>query len=719
MRCYNCKAEISDDIQICPKCGSPQKFTDLVERAKNGDQDATTQLYKMTYNNVSMTVRSVAPLDEDTAFDIMQNTYVKAFHNLSQLKEPEAFRGWIKTISRNLTIDYLRKKKVVLFSQMVSTDSDEAIEFEDERTENLPDIVIDQKETRRLVDEILSGLPEEQRIIITMHFYEQLSVKEIAEILGISEGTVKSRINYGKKKIRVEVEALEKKGTKLYGLAPIPFLLLLLKNQEVYAAEQPNMDLLQSIQSELSATSSVQPDISEMAGQKTAASTAAKSAASTAGKTISTKVIAGVIAVAVVGAGAAGIMALNKNNQEPVEIVETTDPEEGVDETEITLEEVEEAYQGILDDYVAACENGFNLQQYPDVSQEAMMYFESFGAQLLYNYRDIDNNGVYELIIGQGENEAIRLGAVYSYDGDKAIKIYDNFNERTQVQLMKDGSIYENGAGSATTGVVSMYQLNEDGYTLDTVFSYEYAYTENGVTYSNDEEELTEAEFQALLEGKKEVDSYGWYTLYSKEEENSGSIAGTYVRESDQGVTLIISEQDANTLLVQSDYSGNSTNQSYEAVKDGDSWVITIDLPSGTATMTVTQEGNKVRITGNDIYKEHALISWEGLYASQTSEATNTNTVETFAGAYINDTYCFELIYNNGELSCSSGELPYGGMFSYLYSSYEIEGNVMMAKHDEGTDIYTLNEDGSMDVVYEGPVNIRSGLYQAHKGTVF
>ena len=43
----------------------------------------------------------------------------------------------------------------------------------------------------------------------------------------------------------------------------------------------------------------------------------------------------------------------------------------------------------------------------------------------------------------------------------------------------------------------------------------------------------------------------------------------------------------------------------------------------------------------------------------------------------------------------------------------------MMAKHDEGTDIYTLNEDGSMDVVFEGPVNIRSGLYQAHEGTVF
>ena len=104
----------------------------------------------------------------------------------------------------------------------------------------------------------------------------------------------------------------------------------------------------------------MQSDTSEMAGQKTVASTAAKSAASTAGKTITTKVIAGVIAVAVVGAGAAGIMALNKNNQEPVEIGETTDPEEGVDETEITLEEVEEAYQGILDDYVAACENGFN-----------------------------------------------------------------------------------------------------------------------------------------------------------------------------------------------------------------------------------------------------------------------------------------------------------------------------------------------------------------------
>lgn len=725
MKCYNCKAEVPQNSLVCPKCGSPQKFTDLVERAKKDDQDATTQLYRMTYNNVIITIRSVAELDDDTAFDIMQNTYIKAFRNLSQLKEPEAFRGWIKAISRNLTIDHLRKKKVVLFSQMVSTDSDEVIDFEDERAENLPEVVIDQNETKRLIDEILDGLPPEQRIVVTMHLYEGISVKEIAEALQIPEGTVKSRLNYGKKKIKIEVEELEKKGTKLYGLAPIPFLLLLFRNQEVYAAEAPNMDILQSVQSELSQGSSVQPksklNSAETAGGNSVAGTATKSAVNMAGKAITSKVIAGIVTVAVVGVGIAGVTALNKNNDRADESsqveVETTDE---VLEEEITLEEVEAAYQEILDDYIQACEEGFDNQEYPDVSQEAMQYFERYQAPLLYNYKDIDNNGVYELIIGQGENEFIRLGAVYSYDGDEAIKIYDNFNERTTVQIMKDGSIYENGANSADSGVANLYKLNEDGYTLDTVFSYDYTYTEDGLIYSNDQETLSETEFQALLEGKTEVD-YGWMTLYEGKNESisSGTIAGNYVRESDNGVKLIFSELDANTLLVESDYSGSTTDQSYEAIKDGDAWVISIDMPSGTATMTITQAGDKIVIEGNDIYKEHAYISWEGTYVKQDEEVTNSNTVETFAGAYINDSYCFELTYSNDILTCTSGELPYGGMFSYTYSSYEIEGNVLTAKHDDGTDIYVLNEDGSINATFEGFLNYRSADYQAHEGTVF
>ena len=237
MKCYACKTDIRDEDSFCKKCGSPQRFTKLINQALQKDQEALAWLYKMTYNNVYHTICAVAKLDDDIVFDLIQDIYIKAFQNLSQLKEPEAFRGWIKVISRNETINYLRKKKEVTFSQMVSVDSDEMIEFEDTRKDRCPEEIVDQKETARLLNEILDQLPEEQRIVVYMHYYEQLQVKDIANILDVSEGTIKSRLNYGRKKIEVCIKELEKKGTKLYGFAPIPFFLALFATQEAQASD--------------------------------------------------------------------------------------------------------------------------------------------------------------------------------------------------------------------------------------------------------------------------------------------------------------------------------------------------------------------------------------------------------------------------------------------------------------------------------------------------
>lgn len=336
MKCYNCRAEVTENVNFCIKCGSPQKFTDFVRRALNNDQDATAQLYKMTYNNVYQTICMTASLDNDVVFDLIQDTYIKAFRNLSQLNEPEAFRGWIKIIARNLTIDHLRKRKVVNFSQMVSVDSDEMIEFEDDRTENLPEVVTDQKETTRLMQEILGGLSEEQRLVVSMYYFEELSVKEIADILSVSEGTVKSRLNYARKNIEVGVKELEKKGTKLYGLAPVPFLLLLFRSQDVYAAEMPNSMVLQNVQENLSSitSSAHNGSTAQKLGEesaKTIGKEAAKTTVKVAGKSIITKVIAGVAIVVTVGAGIFGISSMNKeeeNNPENVEqeiVTETTE----------------------------------------------------------------------------------------------------------------------------------------------------------------------------------------------------------------------------------------------------------------------------------------------------------------------------------------------------------------------------------------------------------
>ena len=225
MRCFSCRQEIPADSEYCPRCGKPQGFAkELLERAAAGDQNAVTELYNGTYPQVCATIRSIVR-DEDAAMDILQNTYIKGFQNLGMLDRPGSFRPWIRSIARNRAVDWVRKKKPVLFSQMENEEGGMQ-DFVDDRPDHLPETVIDRQETARLLQEMLDGLPEDQRACIAMFYYEEMSLKEIAAALRVSENTVKSRLNYAKKKLRGKVEELEKRGTKLYGLAGAPAVLL-------------------------------------------------------------------------------------------------------------------------------------------------------------------------------------------------------------------------------------------------------------------------------------------------------------------------------------------------------------------------------------------------------------------------------------------------------------------------------------------------------------
>ena len=252
MRCYHCKTEIPDGAKFCTVCGQPAVFDKaLIDAAAAGDAQAIAELYNRTYTSVYHTVRFLIK-DEDTALDIVQDSYLGAFRHLNQLQDPARFGAWMNRIAHNRAVDELRRKREVLFAGTVSDDSEEAVEYADDRPESSPDVVIDRQETARLMGEILDSLPEDQRACITMFYYEQLSVREIASELSVSEATVKSRLIYGRRKIEAGVRDLEKKGTKLYGLAPIPLLYLLLRSYAVQAAELPAEGALQAVISGLS-----------------------------------------------------------------------------------------------------------------------------------------------------------------------------------------------------------------------------------------------------------------------------------------------------------------------------------------------------------------------------------------------------------------------------------------------------------------------------------
>ena len=255
MFCAKCGKEIPESSGFCRYCGNPvTRQESLLDRAKRQDQAALAEIYEQTSDAIYRVLKVLIKNDEDTVQDLLQDTYVKAFTRLDQLQDESKLLPWLKTIANNSAKDWLKKCKPVLFTAMAGNEGNEeteALSFEEnieaDRIDENPELAMDEKEVRCLVMEILNQLPEDQRVVLGMFYYEDMSVKEIASILEVSDNTVKSRLNYGRKKVKELVLDLEKKGTKLYNVAPFAFFVYLLyrlgKSTSVEATE---LDTLQT-----------------------------------------------------------------------------------------------------------------------------------------------------------------------------------------------------------------------------------------------------------------------------------------------------------------------------------------------------------------------------------------------------------------------------------------------------------------------------------------
>ena len=285
---------------------------DLVELSKEGYQQAIAQLYDRTSKRAYYLAKQLVK-DEDQAQDIVQDAYVKVFTNLHLLEQVENFQGWLNTIVVNKSKDYLKKKKPMLFSQMVSEeDEGSELDFEDEGGYFSPDRRVDYTETKRLIQGMIDRLPQEQRMAIVLFYLEEMPVKQIARVMECSEGTVKSRLNYGRKAIKAQVLELEKKGTKLYCVPFIPFLYWLLR-QQAFSTVVPAAVGRRAVAAGMAAagkagagaaSGGVASGSGAVAG-KAAVAAAGKAGAAAAGKAISVKAAA-IVAAACIGAGGVG-----------------------------------------------------------------------------------------------------------------------------------------------------------------------------------------------------------------------------------------------------------------------------------------------------------------------------------------------------------------------------------------------------------------------------
>ena len=230
--------------------------TELIEKVKQQDQQAFEELYNQFYPaGFSLALQFVK--NEEDALDIMQDVFITVYSKLDSLEDASKFKSWYMQIVANKCRDFLKKQNPLSFTDANAYDEEGALQFEIEETDRdfIPEEAVDYSETVRIVDQMIAELPEEQRMCILLYFANDMKIPEIAAALGVSEATVKSRLKYGKDKIRAKTEDYQKKtGTKLYsisGLLLIPFIRWAL-SQKPASAPQNSGRVFQNIWSAVS-----------------------------------------------------------------------------------------------------------------------------------------------------------------------------------------------------------------------------------------------------------------------------------------------------------------------------------------------------------------------------------------------------------------------------------------------------------------------------------
>ena len=277
---------------------------ELVSSAKNGNKKAFDKLYELTHNDVWYNCLSLLK-DEENAKDIMQETYITAFLKLDTLNDEQKFCGWITSIAVNKCKNKLKGK--------VEYQIDDEVLITEAETDELmlPEEYITKAEKRKVLLQIMEDtLSFNQYQTVLMFYFDEMSISEIAQALEISEGTVKSRLNSSRAKMKTAIEDYEKKsGDKLHGVVVVPFFTTIFK-EEAKSLAVPNITI--KLPNGQTLATSATKGIAT--GAKSTVSSIVKA---TATATVKTKVIAVVCGATILaGISAVGISILAGCNAE-------------------------------------------------------------------------------------------------------------------------------------------------------------------------------------------------------------------------------------------------------------------------------------------------------------------------------------------------------------------------------------------------------------------
>lgn len=299
-----------------------QNINVLVDMAKAGDDRAIGQIYEMFYAR-GINLAQYYVHNRSDAEDMYQDSFMKMIQHIDSFDSSRNFATWFNTIIANTCKNYLDRMRPDNFGDISTEDMDFVDSLANKDVSVMPEESFDMKEMTQIMDGIMGELPDAQRQALVLYYYNQMSIAEVAAVQQVPVDAVKSRLNYGRKKVAEGVSRYQKKsGTRL--LAIVPALLMLYFRSGVVAKAATIADAgvnavnaYNAVDTGLNIANNVYDAVDKGGNAKTVAKTAGKVIAGKAAKSIAIKATTGVIAATAIGGGVY-VYETQKEPEEPV-----------------------------------------------------------------------------------------------------------------------------------------------------------------------------------------------------------------------------------------------------------------------------------------------------------------------------------------------------------------------------------------------------------------
>jgi len=207
-------------MAVNPSAAAPQEIDPLIERCLKGDQRAWDEIVRLYWRKVfNVAYKFVGRQDE--AEDLAQDIFLKLFKSLKTFDRRANFSTWLISVSRNLCIDHYRSMRR---EHDVVTHDVDVVSLARPSALDSPQVALERRDRVALLRAALDKLAPSLRTAVMLRDIQELSYQEIAEKLGVPEGTVKSRINRGRTELARQIARLREQqetvGTKGARRAP-------------------------------------------------------------------------------------------------------------------------------------------------------------------------------------------------------------------------------------------------------------------------------------------------------------------------------------------------------------------------------------------------------------------------------------------------------------------------------------------------------------------